>query len=127
MLQFRRKGNECGAGNGGEIFAQVGGEIHDDLPGQLRILIAEAIDTCHGIVDEVRTHLQHRDAGALICDFPLMLQILLDLIRQDEAVHGQCREDVTDIEEQEGFNEHQHDQSGCHRQYGGKEAAKCFM
>ena len=126
VFQLRRKWDERGAGNGSEIFPQVGGKIHDDLSGQFWILIAETIDACHGVVDEMRTHLQHGDAGALIRDFPLMLQILLDLIRQDEAVHGQSREDITDIEEQEDINEHQHDQSGYHRQYGGEKAVKCF-
>ena len=61
----------------------------------------------------MRTHLQHHDAGALIGDFPLMpgdfplvpgdfpllREVLLNLVGQDEAVHGQRGEDNADIKQ----------------------------
>ena len=80
VLQLRGKGDRLGACHSGEIFAQVGGEIHDHLLGLFRVLAAKTIDARHGVVDEMRPHLQHHDAGALLGDLPLLSEILLDLI-----------------------------------------------
>jgi len=56
------------------------GEIHDHLLGLFRVLAAKTIDARHGVLDEMRPHLQHHDAGVLLGDLPLLSEILLDLI-----------------------------------------------
>ena len=86
-----------------------------------------------GIIDEMRPHLQHHDTGAFMGDFFLLLgdflllvsnlfllpgnflvlpddfllmtAVLLDLIGQDEAVHGQRGEDVAEVYEREDIGE----------------------
>ena len=80
VLQLRGKGDEVLAGDGIEVLLQVAGEIHSDLSGLLRVLIAQAVDAHQGVVDEVGPHLQYHDIGALTGDFLLLLHILLDLI-----------------------------------------------
>ena len=97
VLQFRRKRDERIAGHGREVLAQVGGEIHDDLLGLPGILTAEAINARQGVVNEVRPHLQHHNADTLLRqglllpgDLPLVLQILLDLIGEDDDIHREC-------------------------------------
>ena len=87
MLELLREGNEPVAGDGGEVFAQVGGEIQGDPLGQIGVLPAEVVDAHHGIIDEVRPHLQDRDAGALIGDLPFLAQNLCPLIIQDDQKH----------------------------------------
>ena len=71
----------------------------------------------------MRTHLQHHDAGALIGDFPLMpgdfpllAKILLNLVGQDEAVHGQGGEDNADIEQRVDIDKGVYEQRNGHRQ-----------
>ena len=93
VLQLVSKGHGVLAGNGGEVLAKIGGEIQRDLLSLLGILGAEIVDAHHGIVDEVGSHLQHHDAGALMGDFPLLAHILLDLVEKDDAEHGKGRED----------------------------------
>ena len=70
-------------GNGVEIFAQISGEIQRDLPGFSRILLAKVIDTHHGIVNEMRAHLQHQDTGLKPDIFLQLAHILLTLVRKD--------------------------------------------
>jgi len=127
VVQFRRKRDRRSACDGGEIFTQVGSEIHNDLPGLLRILPAEAVDARHGVVDEVRPHLQDHNAGTLMGNLPLLAQIPLDLIGQDEAVHRQDGEDETDVEEREDIDEHLHEQRDRHRQRGDEETEEGFV
>ena len=122
VLQLRGKGDGRGACHGGEIFAQVGGEIHDHLLGLFRVLTAQAIDARHGVVDEVGPHLQHHDAGALLGDLPLLAKILLDLIGQDETVHGQGGEHHADVKEQERIDKRLYQQRDRHRQQGDEKA-----
>ena len=80
MLQFFGERNGFLAGYGAEVFAQVGVEIQCDLLGLFRILAAEVIDAGHGVVNKVRPHLQHHDAGTLMGDLPMLTYILIDLI-----------------------------------------------
>ena len=123
MLQFRGKGDRRGAGNSGEVPAQVGCKIHDHLPGQPGILIAEAVDACHGVVNEMRPHLRDHDTGLLIGDFlllqgnfPLMAQVLLHLLGQDQPVHGHGGDNNADIDQRENIDKQVRDQSNGHRQ-----------
>ena len=133
VFQLRREGDRLCACDGGEVFAKIGSEIHDDLPGLYGILTAKTVDARHGVVDKVRSHLQHHDAGALIGDlhllpgdFPLAAQVLIDLIVQYESVHGQGGEGVADIEDKGGFSEKLYDHSGCHRYQCDEKTQKGF-
>ena len=122
VIQLRGKRNGGIAGHGGEVLAQVGGEIHDDLLGLLRVLTAEAIDARHGVVDEVRAHLQHHDAGALVGDFlllggdfSLVAQIPLSLIGQNETVHGQGKDHNAGVDQRKNFHEELYMHCECYR------------
>ena len=135
MLQFRRKRDRTGTCYRGKVFSQVGSKIHDHLPCRLRILVAEAVYTCHGVINEVRPHLQHHNAGALIGNlrllsgnlcllsgvFLLPSDFLLYLIRHDKTIHGQSGEDDAAVQKQESISEKQHSQSYRKRHYGDKE------
>ena len=134
MLEFIGEWDGLRACNSGEIFAQIRSEIQHDLPGFLRILFGEAIDARHGVEDEMWTHLQDHDAGPLISDFtllpgnfPLAAEILLDLVRQYECVHGQGGKGDADIDERVNFKKHLCDKRGCNRQHGDNETEKGFM
>jgi hypothetical protein len=72
VFQFCGKGNGVVTGDGVEISAQVIGEILRDLPSFLGVKSAKAVDAHQGVVDEVRTHLQHHDAGTFMGDLPLL-------------------------------------------------------
>ena len=94
VFQFHGKGNAAVTGDSVEIPAQVVGKIHRDLLGLLRVDFAKAVDAHQCIIDEMRPHLQHHDVGSLPGDFPLLLsnfllvvEVLIDLIGQDQAVH----------------------------------------
>ena len=87
VLQFLRERNGIFAGDSGEVLPQIGGEVQRDLLCQIRILFAEIVDAHHRIIDEMRTHLQHHDAGTLERDFLLLVQILFQLVKEDNAKH----------------------------------------
>ena len=88
----------------------------------------------------MRAHPKYHDAVALVGDFALLsdnfllLQqeflllaaILFKLVGQDEAVHGECREDVADFNERNNIDEQQYYQRRCNRQHGDKKGDKCF-
>ena len=59
-------------------------------------------------------------------DFLLPAAVLLNLIGQDEAVHGQCGKDVTKVYEWEDIDEQLHGKRHRHRQYGDEESKKYF-
>ena len=133
MLQFRGKGNGAVTRDSVEIPAQVVGEIHCGLLGLLGVKPAKAVDAHQCIKDEMRPHLQHHDIDALPGDFPLLLgnsllvaEVLLDLIRQDEAVHDEGGEDVADVEEQYSIDEQIQNQCGRHRRLGDDQAKESF-
>ena len=133
MLKLGREGNGIRACNCGEILSQIGGKIHDNLTGLLRVLPAEAINARHGVIDKVRPHLENHNAGPLIGkllllpgDFPLAVQILIDLIGKDETVHGQGGEDDADIDQRIDFDEHLQCPGDRYRQHGGEKAEKCL-
>ena len=121
MLQLLRKRDRRFTCNGCEVFAQVGGEIHRDLPGFLRVLITEVIDAGHGVVDEVRPHLQHHDAGTLMGNLPLLAQVLLDLALQDNDVHRNCRNTDADVYEQIDRDKQMDEQGGRKRNQRGEQ------
>ena len=108
VLQLRGKGNGIVVCDGVEIPPQ-------DWPSRSGTFLWPI----RAIIKEIRSHLEHHDIGALISDFPLLqgdfsllfsnfpfLQddfllaalILLDLIGQDEAVHGQSGENSADVD-----------------------------
>ena len=58
------------------------------------------------------------------CFFTLAAAILLDLIGQDEAVHGQGGKDIADIDERENVSEQLHGQCGCNWQDGDEKSEK---
>ena len=124
VLQFFGEGDQLLARDGGEVFAEVGGEIHRDLLGQIGVLFAEIVDACHGIVDEVRPHLQHHDAGALMGDLSLLAQILLDLIRQDDAEHRKRADDDADGEQLKYRDKEMDEHGGHDREQSDEEGEK---
>ena len=138
MLQFCGKRYGVATGNSVEILTKIVGEIHRDLPGFFWVEPAKTVDAHQCIVDEMRPHLQHHDAGALVGDFPLLPgnflllfdnfqlveAVLFDLIGQYEAVHGQCGAYVADIDEWEDVDEQMHDQRNHNRQYGDEKGEK---
>ena len=140
VLQFRRKGNGAVACDGVKIPAQIVGKIHRDLPGLCGICPAKAVNAHQGIVDEMRPHPQYHDFGALVGylpllsgdflllygNFPLETQVLLDLIRQDNTVHGQSGDDVADADKGENLDKQLHDHRGRYRQDGDEESQKGF-
>ncbi len=126
VLQFVGKGNGIPAGDGSEVPAEVGGKIHRDTLGFLGVLIAEIVDARHGVVDEVRPHLQHHDAGALMGDLPLLVHVLFHLIGQDEAVHGQGGEDRADVDQRVDVDENMYEHRDRHGQLGDEQAQPGF-
>ena len=62
----------------------------------------------------------------LIGDFLLLPTVLLDLIGQDEAVHGQRGKDVAYIDERKDVDEQRYDHRDRDRQYGDEEGKKDF-
>ena len=89
MLELLLEIHHILAGDCGEVLAQIGGEVQRDLLGFVRVLFTEVVDTHHRVIDEVRAHLQHHDAGVLVGDLTLLTKMLYDLIRHDDSVHRQ--------------------------------------
>ena len=126
VFQLCGKGNEVPAGNSVEVLLQVAGEIHGDLPGLPRVLIAQAVNAHQGVVDEMRPHLQNHDVGTLTGDFLLLPHIFLDLIRQDDDIHREDADGDSQIKEREGGDEKMEEHGSCHRDQTDEEGAVVF-
>jgi hypothetical protein len=140
VFKLRGKGNVFVAGDSAEISAKIVGEIQRDLLGLPGIQPAETVNADESIVDEVRPHLQHHDAGTLLRDFLLLpgdflllpddfllaAAVLLYLIGQNEAVYSQCGEDMTEPKERQEIDEQQHSYRDRDREYGDEESEKDF-
>ena len=88
VLQLYGEGNGAVAGDGVEIPAQIVGEIQRNLLGLPGVETAKAMDTHQGIINKMRPHLKHHDAGTLMGDLLLLTDnflplaaVLFDLIR----------------------------------------------
>ena len=74
-------------GDRGEILSQVKRKVKSDLLCLGGILIAKVVDTHHSIAYEVRTHLEHHNAAALMCDLTLLMYILFLVVQEDQTEH----------------------------------------
>ena len=106
MLQFRGKGYGVFAGDSVKILAKIVREIHCDLLSFFGVEPAKAVNAHQGVIDEMRSHLQHHNAGSLVGDFQLLpddflllAAILLDLIGQNETIHSKCGENIANVNE----------------------------
>ena len=63
-----------------EVRAQVVGEIERHLLCTCRILLAEVVNACHDVVDEVRPHLQRHDLCLLSGGFFALVNIDAQLV-----------------------------------------------
>ena len=107
VLKLRLLNREIGAGvfqliaerdsvlarDRGKILTQIGGEIQRDLLCLFGVLITQVVDAHHRVIDEVRPHLQHHDAGALIGDLTLLTHKMFYIVREDNAEHRQRADD----------------------------------
>ena len=67
-----------------------------------------------------------RDLALLIGDLPLAAQVLLNLIGQNKAVHGQGGENEADVEKRVNIEEYLYEQRKRHRQDGDEKAEEDF-
>ena len=114
------------------------GEIQCDLLGFHGIEPAKAVDAHQGVINEMRPHLQDHDAGAFMRDLlllsgnflllpenlPLLMFVLLNLVGQNETVHGQCGEDIADVNEGENIHEQMDGECGGCWQEGNEKSEK---
>ncbi len=67
MFKLLLKGYGALLGDRVEIFSEVGRKIQRDLFCFLRVDIAEAVNACHRVINQVRAHLQNSELCALFC------------------------------------------------------------
>ena len=99
VLQFVGKRHGGFARDRADILPQVVREVQRDLLRFVRVQLAEVVNGDHGVVNEMRAHLQHHDACALMGDLALVARVLLYVIRDDQNEHDQREERHTEYNE----------------------------
>ena len=116
MLQLVAEGDRVAAGDGGKVFAKIGREIQCDLLRLLGITVTEVVNAHHGVADEMRPHLQHRDVLALVDQLALLSYDALRVILEDQAEHRHRAQGDTEEKEQSGIDERMDKQRDRQRQ-----------
>jgi len=91
------------------------------------VLGAKVINAHHSIVNEVRTHLKHHDAGPLVGDFPLLAHILVNLVIYNNGKHGKCGENHANEDYHWNKEEGVGNKGSRHRQQMGKKGPIVFF